>query len=103
MGEGLAGWVAQNSKEILNGNPSVEPGYRNDPKQYSTLRSALAVPFHAGTAVSGVLALYRARHAAFMRDELHLLQTVASGLASALESCRLHTGSTDSDRMTRRP
>jgi putative nucleotidyltransferase with HDIG domain len=103
LGEGLAGWVAQNSKEILNGNPSVEPGYRNDPKQYSTLRSALAVPFLAGTAVSGVLALYRARHAAFIRDELQLLQTVASGLASTLENCRLHTGATDSDRMTRRP
>jgi putative nucleotidyltransferase with HDIG domain len=31
IGEGLSGWVAQNSKPILNGNPSVEPGYLNDP------------------------------------------------------------------------
>ena len=43
IGEGLSGWVAQNAKPILNGNPSVEPGYLNDSK-YSTLRSALAVP-----------------------------------------------------------
>ena len=44
IGEGLSGWVAQNHKAILNGNPSVEPGYLNDPTKYSTLRSALAVP-----------------------------------------------------------
>ena len=44
LGEGLSGWVAENHKAILNGNPSVEPGYLNDTKKYSTLRSALAVP-----------------------------------------------------------
>src|ERR1700723_3483999 len=30
IGQGLSGWVAQNLKPILNGNPSVEPGYLND-------------------------------------------------------------------------
>src|SRR5216683_2484463 len=49
IGEGLSGWVVQNAKPILNGNPSVEPGYLNDPSRFSTLRSALAVPL-AGTA-----------------------------------------------------
>ena len=27
LGEGVAGWVANNHKPILNGNPMVEPGY----------------------------------------------------------------------------
>lgn len=40
MGQGLSGWVAQNRKPILNGNPSVEPGYLNDPKVFSILNSA---------------------------------------------------------------
>ncbi len=44
MGQGLSGWVAHNRKPIINGNPSVEPGYLNDPSKFSTLRSALAVP-----------------------------------------------------------
>src|SRR5579883_3466225 len=44
MGQGLSGWVAQNRKPIINGNPSVEPGYLNDPTKFSTLRSALALP-----------------------------------------------------------
>ena len=37
MGDGLSGWVAQNKKPIMNGNPSVEPGYLNDPAKFSTL------------------------------------------------------------------
>src|ERR1700686_4886161 len=44
VGDGLSGWVAQNKKPIVNGNPSVEPGYLNDPDKFSTLRSALALP-----------------------------------------------------------
>ena len=30
-GQGLSGWVAENRRPIVNGNPSVEPGYLNDP------------------------------------------------------------------------
>src|SRR5579864_8295462 len=36
LGEGLSGWVAENRKPIINGNPSVEPGYLNDPTKFST-------------------------------------------------------------------
>jgi putative nucleotidyltransferase with HDIG domain len=85
IGEGLSGWVAQNSKTILNGNPSVEPGYLNDPNQYSTLRSALAVPIQGTSGVVAVLALYRIRQDAFTSDDLNLLQAMTSGLASAIE------------------
>src|ERR1700691_3745792 len=60
VGDGLSGWVAQNKKSIVNGNPSVEPGYLNDPSKFSTLRSALAVPLEGVSGVIGVLALYRA-------------------------------------------
>jgi putative nucleotidyltransferase with HDIG domain len=85
LGEGLSGWVAQNHKPILNGNPSVEPGYLNNPTQYSTLRSALAVPLEGSAGVTAVLALYRARQDAFTRDDLQVLQTIASGLGAAIE------------------
>jgi putative nucleotidyltransferase with HDIG domain len=80
IGEGLAGWVAQNSKEILNGNPCVEPGYLNDPTKDSSLRSALAVPLVSNSATVGVLALYRAKAGAFTREELELLRMIASNL-----------------------
>jgi len=52
VGQGLSGWVAENRKPILNGNPSVEPGYLNDPAKFSTLRSAVAVPLEGVTEFS---------------------------------------------------
>src|SRR5581483_6058687 len=58
MGQGLSGWVAHNRKPIINGNPSVEPGYLNDPSKFSTLRSALAIPLEGLAGVVAVLALY---------------------------------------------
>jgi putative nucleotidyltransferase with HDIG domain len=85
LGEGLSGWVAQNHKPILNGNPSVEPGYLNNPTQYSTLRSALAVPLEGSAGVAAVLALYRARPDAFTKDDLQVLETIASRLGPIIE------------------
>jgi len=85
MGEGLSGWVAQNSKPILNGNPSVEPGYLNDPTKYSTLRSALAVPLEAAGSVVAVLALYRTRQDGFSLDDLKVLEAMGSGIGLIIE------------------
>jgi GAF domain-containing protein len=85
LGEGLSGWVAETHKAILNGNPSVEPGYLNDPTKYSTLRSALAVPIEADAKVVCVLALYRAGQDAFTRDDLRLLEAAVAGLGAAIE------------------
>jgi putative nucleotidyltransferase with HDIG domain len=86
LGEGLSGWVAQNHKPILNGNPSVEPGYLNDPTKYSTLRSALAVPLEGSSGVAAVLALYRAGQDAFSADDLRIASAIGSQLGTAIES-----------------
>jgi len=85
LGEGLSGWVAQNNKPILNGNPSVEPGYLNDPTKYSTLRSALAVPLEGVSGVAAVLALYRGSADAFSRDHLRVVRAIGSRLGFAIE------------------
>ncbi len=86
VGDGLSGWVAQNAMPIVNGNPSVEPGYLNDPTKYSTLRSALAVPLTGASSVAAVLALYRVGADAFSRDDLSVLQALGSGLGVAIEN-----------------
>jgi putative nucleotidyltransferase with HDIG domain len=88
LGEGLSGWVAQNHKAIVNGNPSVEPGYLNDPTKYSTLRSALAVPIEGATGVVAVLALYRAGQDAFTADDLQAVEAIAAGVGAAIERGR---------------
>ena len=85
-GEGLSGWVAQNHKPILNGNPSVEPGYLNDPTKYSTLRSALAVPLEGASGIVAVLALYRAGQDAFTAEDLRVVEAVGAGLGAAIEN-----------------
>jgi len=85
LGDGLSGWVAQNHKSILNGNPSVEPGYLNDPTRCSVLRSALAVPLEGPAGVAAVLALYRAGQDAFTTDDLGLAEAIGAGLGSAIE------------------
>jgi diguanylate cyclase (GGDEF)-like protein/putative nucleotidyltransferase with HDIG domain len=86
VGQGLSGWVAQNKKPIVNGNPSVEPGYLNDPAKFSTLRSALAVPLEGVSGVTGVLALYRGERDAFTSDHLRILLAVSGKMALAIEN-----------------
>src|SRR5213078_2378826 len=78
IGQGLSGWVAQNSKPIVNGNPSVAPGYLNDPTKFSTLRSALAVPLSGLDGVAGVIALYRSEKDAFSQDDLRVILAISS-------------------------
>ena len=85
MGQGLSGWVAENRKPIMNGNPSVEPGYLNDPSIFSTLRSALSVPLEGSEGVIGVLSLYHEGRDAFTREQLRLIQTIGPKLALSLE------------------
>jgi putative nucleotidyltransferase with HDIG domain len=90
LGEGLSGWVAENHKAIVNGNPSVEPGYLMDATKYSTLRSALAVPLEGASGVTAVLALYRAGQDAFTDDDLRVAQALTERIRSAIERVTTH-------------
>jgi diguanylate cyclase (GGDEF)-like protein/putative nucleotidyltransferase with HDIG domain len=95
VGEGLAGWVAHNSKPIVNGNPSVEPGYVNDLTMFNILRSALAVPLQNGSEVVAVLALYRAAQDAFTQDDLRIVLNASSKLAITIDSTSKFGGAED--------
>jgi diguanylate cyclase (GGDEF)-like protein/putative nucleotidyltransferase with HDIG domain len=106
VGQGLSGWVAENNKSILNGNPSVEAGYLNDPTKYSTLRSGIAVPLDGVNGVLGVLALYRADRDAFNQENLRILQAISSKVALAIENAlnqRLLETSITTDYLTNLP
>jgi diguanylate cyclase (GGDEF)-like protein/putative nucleotidyltransferase with HDIG domain len=86
LGEGLSGWVAANNQPLINGNPSVEPSYLNDPAKFSILRSALAVPLNGLHGVVGVLALYSSAKDAFTRDNLRVLLALSSKVSIAIEN-----------------
>lgn len=85
-GEGLCGWVAENRKPIMNGNPQLESGYVSDPEKYTTLRSALAVPLEGLNGVVGVLAMYRAERDAFTADHLRILLAISSKISLSVEN-----------------
>jgi putative nucleotidyltransferase with HDIG domain len=85
LGSGLSGWVAENHKPIINGNPSVEPGYLNDPTKFSTLRSALAVPLESRRGNAGVLSLYHQDRDAFTEQDRDLLLNIGSILARVID------------------
>jgi diguanylate cyclase (GGDEF)-like protein/putative nucleotidyltransferase with HDIG domain len=86
VGEGLCGWVAENGKPIINGNPQVEAGYSADPEKYAALQSALAVPLQGLNGVVGVLAMYHSSPDAFTPDHLRILLAVASKVALSVEN-----------------
>jgi diguanylate cyclase (GGDEF)-like protein/putative nucleotidyltransferase with HDIG domain len=90
LGQGLSGWVAENNKPLLNGNPSVEAGYLNDPTKYSTLRAALAVPLNGVAGTIGVLALYRADRDGFSKENMRILLAISPKVALAVETALTH-------------
>jgi diguanylate cyclase (GGDEF)-like protein/putative nucleotidyltransferase with HDIG domain len=106
VGEGLCGWVAQNSKPIINGNPAVEAGYVQDGKKGTELRSALAVPLEGVNGLVGVLALYQTEADAFTSDHLRVLQVITSKVALSIENVmkyRQAESSATSDYLTGLP
>jgi diguanylate cyclase (GGDEF)-like protein/putative nucleotidyltransferase with HDIG domain len=88
LGAGLSGWVAENVKPILNGNPSVESGYLHSPSVFSVLRSAASVPLEGMSGVVGALTLYHRKPEAFTRDQLRILQAVSSKTGLTIENAR---------------
>ncbi len=86
LGEGISGWVTQNNKPIVNGNPSVEPGYLGDPTRFSVHRSAISVPLPGIAGVIGALTLYHRKPAAFTKDHLRILLAVSSKAGLTIEN-----------------
>jgi diguanylate cyclase (GGDEF)-like protein/putative nucleotidyltransferase with HDIG domain len=86
LGQGLSGWVAEKRKPIVNGNPSVEPGYLDDETKFTTMRSALAVPLIGLNGTVSVLTLYRTERDAFTNDHLRILLSIVPKLALSIEN-----------------
>ncbi len=86
MGQGLSGWVAQNRRSIVNGNPAQEPWYVDNIQRSRTLRSAISVPLEGLQGVTGVLTLYHADRDVFSGDHLRILMAISSKVALSVEN-----------------
>ena len=71
LGQGLSGWVAESGQHIINGNPSVEPGYLNDPTKLE----------HAALRAGNSAGEWRPESPAYLRF------TTSSGMRSAGTIC----------------
>jgi diguanylate cyclase (GGDEF)-like protein/putative nucleotidyltransferase with HDIG domain len=103
VGQGLSGWVAENNLPILNGNPAVEPGYMNDPRLVTPLRSAISVPLRSKDRTVGVLTLYSLRAAAFTADHRRILLAIAPKAGHAIDNSlrfEFATNAADTDELT---
>jgi len=103
VGQGLSGWVAENTLPILNGNPAVESGYMNDPRLVTPLRSAISVPLRSKDRTVGVLTLYSLRAAAFTADHRRILLAIAPKAAHAIDNSlrfEIATNAADTDELT---
>lgn len=87
VGEGLTGWVAENHQPIVNGNPSVEPGYWNGG---IALLSAISVPFEANGVVVGAVSLYSRQVNAFTQDHLRVLLQISPRAGLTLANALQH-------------
>jgi putative nucleotidyltransferase with HDIG domain len=86
IGEGLSGWVAQNQRSIVNGNPTVERNFLPKPSLFTANSSALSIPlFDRNHAVLGVLTVYSLKRAAFSQDHLRILQEIQPNFSQALQ------------------
>ncbi|HTC87366.1 MAG TPA: HD domain-containing phosphohydrolase [Bryobacteraceae bacterium] len=86
VGQGLSGWVVENGKAIVNGNPAVEPGYVDQSGQLDALNSALSIPLGDGLdQLSGALTLYRAEKDAYSADHLRILLAIKGDIARAVD------------------
>ncbi|HEV2136092.1 MAG TPA: HD domain-containing phosphohydrolase [Terracidiphilus sp.] len=87
LGTGLSGWVAENARCIVNGNPTVEPNFVGDSGLFTRESSGLSVPFFgASGAVFGAVTLYSREAAAFSKYQRHMLEQLMPDFAAALES-----------------
>jgi putative nucleotidyltransferase with HDIG domain len=88
LGRGLAGWVAEARKPIINGNPAVEAGFGAGRSAGVQLQSALAIPIDGSSGGVGVLAVYRLGRDAFSGRDVAALAPLCRSLGHILENTR---------------
>ena len=97
IGKGISGWVAQNCKPLINGDPTREPGAVSDDIRLGALRSALSVPLCGlDQKLFGVLTLYRSEEEAFTRDHLRILLAISSKVALSIVNALRYQQAKDS-------
>jgi HD-GYP domain-containing protein (c-di-GMP phosphodiesterase class II) len=92
MGEGIAGWVAQEGKSDLVPDTSKDPRWAGRVDKHSKFktRNMVTVPVKAKGKVIGVLQTINKLGKKFDKEDLRLMESLADQVAIALENARLY-------------
>ena len=85
MGQGLSGWVAENRRPIVNGNPAVETGYCRDAGEGTSLHSAMSVPIEVGGVVMGVMTLHCLAVDAFSTNDTRVMVEIGAVIGTVVK------------------
>ncbi len=91
-GQGVAGWVAENSEPvIINDTYADKRFYRRVDRQSGfTTRSMICIPLKVEERTIGILQAINRINGEFSQHDLRLLQAIGGPLAAAIENSRLH-------------
>ncbi len=98
LGQGLAGYVAQQGERLLVNDLSAEPRYAGSCPEQATDCSELAVPLRVGGDVVGVLDVQSPRLNAFDENDVMVMEILADQIATAIHNAQLY----EAERAARR-
>ncbi|MGH7496552.1 MAG: PP2C family protein-serine/threonine phosphatase [bacterium] len=93
LGEGIAGWVAQNGQPLIVPDVSKDPRFsrRSDEETGFKTRSIIAAPLKVKNRIIGVAEVINPLHGrSFTQDELELFSTFCRQVALAIDNARMH-------------
>jgi diguanylate cyclase (GGDEF)-like protein/putative nucleotidyltransferase with HDIG domain len=88
IGEGVAGWVAENQQPRVNVSATLDVARRFTPEETMELSAAIAVPLVHGPDTLGVLAVYTEAYSVLSDHHLHVLNILAEHAASSIQHLR---------------
>lgn len=88
LGEGVAGWVAENQCPKVNVSAALDVARRFSPEDNIELSAATVVPVVHGPDSLGVLAVYTAGYSVLSEHHLHVLNLLAEHAAGAIQNLR---------------
>ena len=85
--EGITGWVAEHAQPAFVNDVAQDKRYR---ALFPKIRSEIAVPLLVANECIGVLDLESEKPNAFTREDLEMLELIASSAAIAMHNARIH-------------
>ena len=90
LGQGMVGWVAEQSETLLANDVNTEPHYVNLYPGVLPDGSELSVPLRVGEEIVGVLDVQSPQKNAFDDNDVMVIETLADQIAVAIENARLY-------------